>query len=777
MQIRLKSILFFLLLSVTYAQSQCCTYTLIMQDSYGDGWNGANLEVFINNVSIGNHNAQNFASTDTFTVCDDDSISFLYTEGMYENENSYKLYDPAWSLIFADGPNPQIGNISVSTGNCSGISVPGNNPCTAIAIDTGLCITQDNTGFVGSGIDPKCADFKGGDVWFKMQVPPSGNLGFETINGSLSDTGIAVWTDSTCTDLRMIGCDDDGGNGSYSFLIVYDLKPAQTIYIQVWGYGGATGTFELCASDLGTVKLDSSELPIVLINTLGQTIVDDPKINCLMQIKYNGTGKITYVTDTANVYNGNIGIEIRGASSSGYPQRPYGIETIDTLGDNNDVSLLGMPAENDWVLISNFNDLSLMRNPLAYHLFGAMGNYTTHTSLCEVLIDSSYKGIYMFGEKIKRDKNRVNIAKLTEVDTTGDKLTGGYILQQNYWDQTIGFQSNFSPIDHPEIEVHFLYQDPKPEDLVPVQKEYIASYVDSLETALYSTNFADTINGYRKYLDVKSFIDYFLVNELSRNFDGFKKSVYYNKDKNSKGGKLKAGPVWDFDWAWKNVGSCTSQNLEGSGWAHLVNDCFNDTYSSGWYIRLLQDTTFANQLRCTYENYRQTIFDTTYIFAYIDSIGTLVQNAQARHFKKWPILGRSGPAPEIGEIATTYAGVLDSLKNWINLRLVWLDENLPGLCKTVISGTSQESLSDMISCFPNPAQDFVQVEYTLLNPAKVSVTMHNYLGDLVQSTQEQLQGAGSHTLKLETANIPSGIYLLQFKAGSIIKYKKLVIVK
>ena len=137
-------------------------------------------------------------------------------------------------------------------------------------------------------------------------------------------------------------------------------------------------------------------------------------------------------------------------------------------------------------------------------------------------------------------------------------------------------------------------------------------------------------------MDVKSFIDYFILNEVARNADGFKKSVFFHKDRDSLGGKLKAGPVWDFDWAWKNINGCyvCNQN-DGSGWTHHINDCVTDNYSTGWYIRLLQDSTFNNELRCTYDVYRQTILDTTYIFAYIDSGRGVVHNAQARQFQKW----------------------------------------------------------------------------------------------------------------------------------------------
>ncbi|MEP6699997.1 MAG: CotH kinase family protein [Bacteroidota bacterium] len=673
-----------------------------MHDTYGDGWNGGFLQVYVNNNFQGNFYATGFGSSGTFGVCQGDSIKFIYTSGDYENENTYELYDPVFNLVTKGGPNPAIGLVYSDASNCSAIEIPGSNPCNAFAIDTGQCILSDNTLMNTSGISPGCAEFKGGDIWFVMKVPPSGNLSFATDTGTLNDTGIAVWSNTSCTGLRLLGCDDDAGPDSYSFLILNELTPGQDLSVQVFGYGGGKGSFRLCVKDLGFVVVDSSELPIITIHTLGNTIVNDTKVDAQMEIRYNGPGTLTHITDSANVYNGKIGIEIRGASSSGYPQRPYGLETRTETGVSNDVSLLGMPKESDWILISNYNDRSLIRNTLSLRLFRDMGDYCPRAQLCEVTIDSIYKGIYVFCEKIKRDKNRVNIAKLDSTDVNGDKLTGGYILQQNYWSASTSFQSNFSPIDHPGFDVHFVYEYPKPNAILPEQKNYIASFVDSLETALYSSDFTDTLAGYRKYLDVKSFINYFLLNELARNNDGFKKSVFFHKDRNSKGGKMKAGPIWDFDWAWKNIQGCSgSDHIDGSGWAHLVNDCPTDNYSCGWYIRLLQDSTFINELKCTYEEYRQTIFDTNYIFHYIDSMGYEVRNAEVRHFMKWPILGISGPAPEVLAIATTYPAELDTLKHWIDLRLNWLDANMPGLCETT-TAVHQLTDADQIVCYPNP---------------------------------------------------------------------------
>jgi hypothetical protein len=736
-----------------FAWGQCCSYTLMMQDSYGDGWNGGYLEIFRNDTSLGFFSGSGYGSAAEIAVCDGDSLRFVYASGMYENENTYQLYSPGWQLLLEGGPDIPVGEVHRFETHCDTINLQANHPCTAIPIDTVDCVVADNSLHPGSGINAYCAEFQGGDMWFVLQVPPSGNLSIQTDSGGLTDTGMAAWIGSSCTGLRWIGCDDDAGTDAYSFLSFYELDPSQQLYIQVFGYAGARGSFRLCAKDLGFVTIDSSELPIISIYTNGQSIPNDPKIDAVMQIRYNGPGAITHVTDSPNVYDGHIGIEVRGASSSGYPQIPYSLETRDEAGVDLDVALLGMPEESDWVLISNFNDRSLVRNTLSYKLFTAMGQYSPKMEMCEVLLDSIYKGIYLFGEKIKRDKNRVNIANLKPEDIEGDDITGGYILQQNYWNAETSFQSNFSPIDHPEFDVHFVYEFPKPEDITEVQKTYIASYVDSLETALYSNDFTDPVVGYRKYLDEKSFIDYFLLNELARNNDGFKKSVFFHKDRFSNGGKMKAGPIWDFDWAWKNMWGCDIFSaIDGSGWAHHINDCPTDNYSCGWYIRLFQDSSFLDQLKCTYADYRQTIFDTNYIFSYIDSMAMLVENAQERHFKKWPILGISGPAPEVNAIATTYAAELDTLKSWINLRLAWLDANMPGLCET--TGINVPSQQDTwVSYYPNPTKDFIWIE------AKEDATLDiiDMNGKIVSKGVRMIANSRK---QIDLSTVPDGIYVL-----------------
>lgn len=761
---RLKiAIIFLVMLFSHQAAAQCCTYTLTMQDSYGDSWNGGFLEVYINDTLEGKFYGQGFGSSESFEVCENDVIRLNYTPGEYENENTYQIYDAGWNIFFQDGPNPIVGDVISMSGNCNDVAIPGKHPCVALPLVLNDDKEGNNLDFSGSGIRPaNCPDFFGGDLWYVTEIPRSGNMEIDIYQLNDIVAGYAVWQGNSCTGIQMMACGNTDNGEKKSSLKIYDIPAGQMVYVQIWGRNEGKTQFNVQWKDLGRVILDGSELPVISINTLGQNIPYDGKINVKMSV----------LADGLIHYDGDAGINIRGASSSGYPQAPYSIETREENGENKDVSLLGMPEENDWILLSNFNDRSLIRNTLSHHLFNKMGNYSPATRICEVLIDSTYKGIYIFSEKIKRDKNRVNIAKLDPEDLDGDKLTGGYILEQNIRGENNSFQSNFSPIDHPGFDVHFLYEYPDAETIMQEQKTYIAGFIDSLETRLYSEQFDDVAQCYRRFLDVPSFIDYFLVNELSRNADGFKKSIFYNKDRYSKGNKLKAGPVWDFDWAWKNLGICDLyDNTNGEGWAHLNNDCPTDNYSTGWYVRMLQDTAFANELRCTYEEYRKNILDTAYLFNYIDSVHQLVINAHIRHFDRWRILGMSGPAPEIGSIATTYAAELDTLKAWITTRIGWLDKNIPGNCSNISATENQGAHHDLFQYYPNPASELVHFKGHLNSRNAHELNIYNSTGQLIDKIS--LEGGN---IDLKYRFMTKGMhYFTITSAGIIGKHGKIII--
>lgn len=514
--------------------------------------------------------------------------------------------------------------------------------------------------------------------------------------------------------------------------------------------------------------ISTSNLPLVVINTSGKTIIDASKISATMKVISNGAGQVNRPTDAGNIYSGNIGIEIRGAYSSTLPQRPYGIETRDAKGANLNVSLLGMPAENDWILLANYNDKTFMRNTLAYELSRQMGHYAPRTRMVEVIVNNEYLGIYILMEKIKRDKGRVDIAKLTNLDISGDNVSGGYIFKIDYFNSSNSWQSNFRPIDHTEKIVNYVYFDPDPADLVWQQKDYLKTAINSFESILYSSNFKDKTNGYPAWIDVNSFLDYFIVSEVARNVDAFKKSVYFFKDKDSKGGKINAGPVWDFDWAWKNIWDCsTFSATDGSGWSYRINDCPNIwPNSNGWIVRLLQDTEFANALNKRYFELRKSYLSSQYLNSYIDSVQNLANEAQARHYSKWPILSSNVGAPEVDFQSSTYAGQVTMFKNWIQTRLTWLDGHMLGQS---ITGADQFESAFSYRIFPNPASDVV-----FLESSSEILSLEVFHSDGKQMLNKT--GMSAFSTKLDVSGFSPGIYVVLLKTkGNQIISSKLVI--
>ena len=507
-----------------------------------------------------------------------------------------------------------------------------------------------------------------------------------------------------------VGCQEDGCqspnySAPYNSKITAQLFNANTTYfIVVDGYSATSnGNYQLNINEsIGLNPPDSSNIPLIIINTNNQIIVDEPKINVDFKIIDNYPQGLNYPNDSGNVYQGIAGIEIRGSYSATLPQKPFGIETRDIQGNNNNVPLFGMPQENDWILIANYNDKTFLRNVLAFDLFEKMGHYAPRTKLCEVVINDIYNGIYVFTEKIKRDNGRVDISKLDLDDNAGDSLTGGYIFRVDYWNGNNSWVSNYNNPNFPNDEVRYVYNYPDYDEISIQQKNYIQTLVGDFEDALWGSDFDDPVFGYRPFINTRSFIDYFIVNEFARNVDGFKKSRNFHKDKSSKDSLIYAGPVWDFDWAYKDH---SSSMLNGAGWRHDYSGP-TDVKPPGWYIKLLQDSTFANELNCRYFNLRNTILDTSNLFHFIDSLENILNDAQGRHFTRWPILGVNVGTPEIGIQPTSYSGEIIKFKNWISERLTWLDNNMPGNCPNV-------GLNDLkktyVVTYPNPSLETLNI--------------------------------------------------------------------
>jgi len=505
----------------------------------------------------------------------------------------------------------------------------------------------------------------------------------------------------------------------------------------------------------------SSNLPIVVITTPdGADIPDEPKVTAEMKIIYNGTGIINNITDNGNIYSGKVGIEIRGRYSASLPQKPYAFETRDEVGDNLNVPILGLPEENDWILTANYNDKAFLRNFLAFEIFRNMGHYAPGTVYCEVVINDEYQGIYLLGEKIKQDKNRVNIAKLNPDENSGDNLTGGYIFVNDYYTKNDSWLSKYSPLNKPGGDVHFVYFDPEPGELTAQQKAYLQNFVDSFERVLYNPGFKDRSSGYRAYLDVNSFVDYFILGELSRNVDAYKKSRFYFKDKDSKGGLIHSGPPWDYDWAWKDITeNCIHFNqTDGSGWAYRVNDCVDWPIPPSWEVRLVQDEAFAGQIHDRYYLLRKTILSEQSLYSIIDSVANLLNEAQERHYQKWKILGINVGTPEYGEQPETFSGEIEKFKSWIARRLVWLDANMIG--KPV---PGDDNVTPVIRVFPNPAENTIHVGSDEIISR---IAIFNLTGNQILEKTD----CGDYTADVNVAQLRPGLYIIKifFNSGQVV---------
>ncbi|MBK9013269.1 MAG: CotH kinase family protein [Saprospiraceae bacterium] len=171
---------------------------------------------------------------------------------------------------------------------------------------------------------------------------------------------------------------------------------------------------------LDAQNFTNSKLPIFVVNTSGGAqIVDEPKTIAHLGVIWNGDGATNYLTDPFNEYDGQIGIEIRGSSSQSFPKKNYAMETQNADSTSNNVSVLGFPKENDWVLHGPYSDKTLMRNALAFTLGSWIMPYAPRVRYCELVINGDYRGVYVFTEKIKQDDNRVNISKLAQMKTQG----------------------------------------------------------------------------------------------------------------------------------------------------------------------------------------------------------------------------------------------------------------------------------------------------------------------------------------------------------------------
>lgn len=518
--------------------------------------------------------------------------------------------------------------------------------------------------------------------------------------------------------------------------------------------------------------LTSSTLPIVMINTNGATIYDEPKIKTDFKIYYNGQGKINNVNDKPH-YDGFAGIEYRGSSSQMFPKKSLGIELWNEKSESIEASLLGMPKESDWILFASYNEKSFMHNVLTMRVAREMGLYASRTQYVEVIINNNYQGVYVFMEKIKRSEGRIDIAKLKETDLTGDDITGGYIFKvDKNTGSTLGsWRSKYPNYFATNNYSTYLYESPK--TITSQQRTYLKNYVDNAENMLQSENYRDKTNGYRKYIDTKSFIQLFLLNELSKNVDGYRISTYFYKDKDSKGGKIKAGPPWDYDITYGNGNYCSADNP--FGFAYRFNyTCPDDFWQVPfWWERMLSDSAYVKELGQEYSFQRKYgALQNDRLAKHIDTLTNILKEPIIRNFQKWPILG-TFVWPQPTPYAGTWEQEVNELRNFLTQRLQWLDNNIQ--TNFAITANEPDLAEISVKAFPNPFLERININIQSLFTEKAKIRLTDNLGKIIFEGNETLQiGDNDFYIELPENEIVSGVKFLTIESGTKRITKKLI---
>ena len=383
-------------------------------------------------------------------------------------------------------------------------------------------------------------------------------------------------------------------------------------------------------------------------------------------------------------------------------------------------------------------------------------------------------------EKIKRDKNRVDIADLNEDENAGDDLTGGYIVKIDKFEGSNnggGWVSPYRPpgFQNNEQVIFFQFDYPKARNITTQQRQYIQDYVTAFEDALKYKPSSDQINGYKSLINLNSFVDFAIVNELSRNVDAYRLSTYLYKDKDSKDGKLYMGPLWDFNLGFGNANYYNASDIEGWAWSMNSNPDANNDYwlVPFWWQRFQTDPEYVATFRNRWMELRNGFFKTDRILAFIDSTATVLEESQERNFQKYNILNTYiWPNNFVGG---SYQAEIDYLKNWVSARLIWIDQATD---RMVTALPQEELLSAKFNAAPNPFTELISIEYVAQEDdlqfeiytlsGKLMITMiasHNEAGGKYVWNGKDESGRELHP----------GMYILVIKEnGLVVDSKKII---
>ncbi len=518
----------------------------------------------------------------------------------------------------------------------------------------------------------------------------------------------------------------------------------------------------LLLSGVAHAQLTSTNLPIIVITTPGSAAVTGTQAPGTMKIVNNSSG--TNAPGDVGAFTGPIGIRTRG--SAAYPKKSYNVETWGaTAFQSRDTALLGMPRDNDWVLLALYPDRSLMRPMIAFDVYRRMGFYAPRMRPVEVTINGTYAGVYLWGERIKRGDDRVDMANLALTDNSGDRITGGYLFQidesnDDYWTSTYT-----PPYRSGTQDIKFHFEDPEDNAITAIQKLYIKRYMDSFENALQNAPLTDTVVGWRGFGAQRWWDSWLILQEAMGNEEAFRQKTFLYKDRSK---KLRIGPPWGFETSLSNTADCNAARDTAWMYRH-AQYCPTDTYLPPfWWYRLQDDPPYMQDLKCRYSQWRAPggPLDTTRLFSHMDSLTTLLTSGGAvgRNFMLYPIWSTplvNEPTP----MTANHGQEVARIKTYLRARLSFLDSKwavaLPCGISTSVSDT--RAGEPTVALYPNPVADVARLEMFTPGAETVLVTVRDVWGRTLFSSSWK-KAAGTQALTLDAARWPAGMYVVSVQA-------------
>lgn len=472
----------------------------------------------------------------------------------------------------------------------------------------------------------------------------------------------------------------DAENGVLSVNIDYDsyvdIYTLQNCIIEISVTDGEYEVEEAALNEDGTVDL-TKLTRIILTDSEGlhrkyevvtdRTVYDIPIVNIYLEdmagiysIDRFQYSRMTFFVD-AEAVDGFSSTEVisgkirgRGHSTWEWEKKPYRIKL------DKGTSVLGLDKNKDWILLANYADKSLLRNIVAYRMGRTLDglDWTPTQYPVDLFVNGKYRGVYAIGESMELGKDRVNIEENSTDADTGYLLEVGGVwfgYYEEYYFHTAYGMANYIVIQSPDEDV-----------ITNEQRAYIEDYLNAAERAIISGE------GYEEYIDVDSFCDWMLIHEISYNLDCcFRRSCYLNKDK---GGKLKMGPIWDFDLAFGNY-DIDNQNY--NDWVTVgYGSTFYDAYViTTWYNYLMENESFRTRLRERWAEVRDGLLETA--MSCIDYYSEKMYQSQEENFRVWPIWGlKAGLQSDRNLQYESYDLQIQYLKDFIQMRVEWIDENI-----------------------------------------------------------------------------------------------------